>query len=87
MLNDAQRRTITEVLTTHDRPHGLQGYAGMGKTTTLRGYRGGGGEWVLSGRLRATNLAANQLRDAGISAETLQRFLTCGGPSHATPDP
>jgi hypothetical protein len=88
LLNDAQRRTITEVLTTTDRVHGLQGYAGSGKTTTLQVIREGAESrgYSVEG-FAPTNRAANQLRDAGINAETLQRFLTRGGSAHTTSDP
>src|ERR1700678_1504908 len=38
-LNPAQRRAIEEILTSRDRIHGLQGLAGVGKTTTLAAVR------------------------------------------------
>jgi len=84
MLNEAQRRTVAEVLTTTDRVHGLQGYAGSGKTTTLRAIREGAEASGLSVEgFAPTNRAANQLRDAGVHAETLQRFLARGGSAQA----
>lgn len=88
MLNQAQRRTAEEVLTTSDRVHGLQGYAGSGKTTTLRAIRDGAQSsgYSVEG-FAPTNRAANQLREAGVNAETLQRFLTRGGSAHAASDP
>lgn len=88
MLNDAQRRTVTEVLTTCDRVYGLHGYAGSGKTTTLHAIREGAESSGFSVEgFAPTNRAANQLRDAGINAETLQRFLTRGGSAYAVSDP
>jgi conjugative relaxase-like TrwC/TraI family protein len=79
-LNDAQRRTVAEVLAATDRVHGLQGYAGTGKTTTLRAIREGAEASGFSVEgFAPTNRAANQLRDAGMNAETLQRFLARGG--------
>lgn len=87
-LNDAQRRTIAEVLSSNDRIHGLQGYAGSGKTTTLRSIREGAESAGLSVEgFAPTNRAANQLRDAGVNAETLQRFLVRGGVQQAAADP
>ena len=88
MLNTAQRRTAEEVLTTSDRVHGLQGYAGSGKTTTLRTIREGAESagYSVEG-FAPTNRAANQLREAGVSAETLQRFLARGGSAQAASDP
>lgn len=88
MLNMSQRRTAEEVLTSVDRVHGLQGYAGTGKTTTLRTIREGAERsgYSVEG-LAPTNRAANQLREAGVSAETLQRFLARGGSAHAASDP
>ena len=79
-LNPAQRRAIEEVLTSHDRVHGLQGLAGTGKTTTLEAIRESAERsgYAVEG-FAPTSRAAAQLRDAGISAETLQGFLARGG--------
>jgi conjugative relaxase-like TrwC/TraI family protein len=38
-LNPAQRRAIEEILTSRDQIHGLEGLAGVGKTTTLAAVR------------------------------------------------
>ena len=75
-LNPAQRGTIEQVLTSHDRIQGLQGVAGAGKTTTLVSIRQGAeeGGYLVEG-FAPTSRAARQLRDAGISADTLQGFL------------
>ncbi|MDE1162004.1 MAG: MobF family relaxase [Acidobacteriaceae bacterium] len=88
LLNQAQRRTAEEVLTTSDRVHGLQGYAGSGKTTTLKAIREGAerGGYAVEG-FAPTNRAANQLREAGVNAETLQKFLTRGGSAQGVSDP
>ena len=88
LLNQAQRRTAEEVLTTSDRVHGLQGYAGSGKTTTLKAIREGAerGGYSVEG-FAPTNRAANQLREAGVNAETLQKFLARGGPAPGASDP
>ncbi len=87
-LNPAQRRAIEEVLTSHDRVHGLQGLAGTGKTTTLEAIREGAERngFAVEG-FAPTSRAAAQLRDAGISAETLQGFLARGGQEQFKGDP
>ena len=75
-LNRAQRAAVEEVLGSADRIHGIQGYAGTGKTTVLstlretieaHGYEVHG--------LAPTSRAARQLNDAGIPTGTLQGFL------------
>jgi ATP-dependent exoDNAse (exonuclease V) alpha subunit len=87
-LNPAQRRAIEEVLNSHDRVHGLQGLAGTGKTTTLEAIRDGAERngFAVEG-FAPTSRAAAQLRDAGISAETLQGFLAGGGHDQLRGDP
>jgi len=87
-LNPAQRRAIEEVLTSQDRVHGLQGLAGSGKTTTLEAIREGAQRngYAVEG-FAPTSRAAAQLRDAGISAETLQGFLARGGQDQLRGDP
>jgi conjugative relaxase-like TrwC/TraI family protein len=79
-LNPAQRAAIEEILTTRDRIHGLHGLAGTGKTTTLEAIREGAARngYAVEG-FAPTGRAAHQLRDAGISADTLQSFLVRGG--------
>jgi conjugative relaxase-like TrwC/TraI family protein len=79
-LNESQRQTIREVLTTRDQVHGLQGLAGTGKTTALETIREGAEKagYVVQG-FAPTSRATQQLRDAGITADTLQGFLTKGG--------
>jgi ATP-dependent exoDNAse (exonuclease V) alpha subunit len=87
-LNPAQRRAIEEVLTSQDRVHGLQGLAGTGKTTTLEAIREGAERngYAVEG-FAPTSRAAAQLRDAGISAGTLQGFLARGGQDQFRGDP
>jgi conjugative relaxase-like TrwC/TraI family protein len=88
LLNPAQRRVIEEVLTSHDRVHGLQGLAGSGKTTALETIREGAERngYAVEG-FAPTSRAAAQLREAGISADTLQGFLVRGGQKQANGDP
>jgi len=75
-LNAAQRRVVEEVLLSRDQIQGLQGTAGTGKTTALsvihRGAESAG--YSVEG-FAPTSRAANQLREAGIPADTLQGFL------------
>jgi conjugative relaxase-like TrwC/TraI family protein len=75
-LNSAQRNAVEQVLVSRDVIQGLQGYAGVGKTTTLESVRQGAEEhgYTVEG-FAPTSRAAHQLRDAGISADTLQGFL------------
>ena len=87
-LNEGQRKAIEEVLTSRDRVHGLQGSAGTGKTTALRTIREGAERqgYAVEG-FAPTSKAANELREAGISAGTLQRFLKQGGKERMAGDP
>ena len=75
-LNHAQKSVVEDVLSSSDRIHGIQGFAGAGKTSTLttvrnaaesQGYRVEG--------FAPTSRAARQLNEAGIEAGTLQGFL------------
>jgi conjugative relaxase-like TrwC/TraI family protein len=76
ILNTAQRRAAEEILTSRDTVQGLQGFAGVGKTTALKTVREAAEQrgYVVEG-FAPTSRAAHQLRDAGISADTLQGFL------------
>jgi len=75
-LNAEQRTAAEEILTSRDVVQGLEGRAGVGKTTLLRSVREAAESrgYVVEG-FAPTSRAANQLRDAGISADTLQGFL------------
>lgn len=79
-LNPAQRRAIEEILTSRDKIHGLEGLAGVGKTTTLAAVREAAQHngYTVEG-FAPTARAAHQLREAaGISADTLQAYLAMG---------
>ena len=75
-LNPGQKAAAEEILTSRDVVQGLEGKAGVGKTTLLKSVREAAERrgYVVEG-LAPTSRAANQLRDAGISADTLQGFL------------
>jgi conjugative relaxase-like TrwC/TraI family protein len=75
-LNDTQRRAIEQILTSRDQVQGLQGSAGSGKTSTLYAIRQGAEQngYAVEG-FAPTSRAAHQLREAGITADTLQGFL------------
>ena len=78
-FNAGQKRSVEEVLTSYDRVQGLQGRAGSGKTSVLSLIREGAEQngYAVEG-FAPTSRAAKQLRDAGIKADTLQRFLASG---------
>ena len=75
-LNAGQKAAAEEILTSRDVVQGLEGKAGVGKTTLLESVREAAEKrgYVVKG-FAPTSRAANQLRDAGISADTLQGFL------------
>ena len=79
-LNPAQKAAAEAILTSRDAVQGLQGYAGAGKTSALNAVREAAEQkgYVVEG-FAPTSRAARQLREAGIAADTLQRFLA-GGP-------
>jgi ATP-dependent exoDNAse (exonuclease V) alpha subunit len=87
-LNPSQRAVIQDVLTSPDRIHGLQGLAGTGKTTVLASIREGAEKsgYAVEG-FAPTSRAAAQLREAGISATTLQSYLARGGKGDTAGDP
>ena len=75
-LNAGQKAAAEEILTSRDLIQGLEGKAGVGKTTLLKSVREAAEKrgYVVEG-FAPTSRAANQLRDAGIFADTLQGFL------------
>ena len=87
-LNAGQKRAIEEVLVSRDRVQGLQGYAGVGKTTVLSVIRKTAEQngYAVEGFAPASR-AARQLRDAGLSASTLQSFLVRGNRQSAGAEP
>lgn len=87
-LNRSQKRAVEQVLTSSDRIQAIQGYAGVGKTATLSAIREGAESagYAVEG-FAPTSRAAQQLRDADISATTLQGFLARGGQEQTAGDP
>ena len=87
-LNRAQKNVIEDVLSSSDRIQGIQGYAGVGKTTTLTALRSAieVQGYEVQG-FAPTSRAARQLREAGIAAGTLQGFLTGTARSELAPEP
>jgi conjugative relaxase-like TrwC/TraI family protein len=87
-LNRAQQRSIEQVLTLPDRIQAIQGYAGVGKSVALGAIREGAESagYAVEG-FAPTSRAAQQLRDGGIPATTLQGFLARGGQEQAAGDP
>ena len=87
-LNDAQRKAIEQVFTSSDQIQGIQGVAGSGKTSVLDVIRQGAEAhgFAVEG-FAPTSRAAQQLRDSGISAGTLQGFLAQGGRETFAGDP
>lgn len=75
-LNRSQHQAVRAILTSEDQIMGLQGYAGVGKTTTLKALTS-----VLEARgyevigLAPQGRPAKLLANAGIQATTLQKFV------------
>jgi conjugative relaxase-like TrwC/TraI family protein len=75
-LIPAQKSVVEDVLSSPDRIQGIQGFAGAGKTTTLKVIRSAAEMqgYHVEG-FAPTSRAARQLDEAGIEAGTLQGFL------------
>ena len=75
-LNRTQRGVVEDVLSSPDRIHGIQGFAGSGKTTTLSVIRSAAeAQGFQVEGFAPTSRAARQLGEAGVEARTLQGFL------------
>ncbi|MBX7222686.1 MAG: relaxase domain-containing protein, partial [Blastocatellia bacterium] len=82
VLNSSQREAVRMVLANRDRVVGLEGKAGVGKTTVLEAIRRAAYREGFRVRgLAPTGKAADQLRKAGIEAETLQAFVKRSQPA------
>ena len=86
-LNRAQKNVIEDVLSSSDRIQGIQGYAGVGKTTALTALRSAieVQGYEVQG-FAPTSRAARQLREAGLEAGTLQGFLNATPKSGVAPE-
>ena len=86
-LNRAQKSVVEDVLSSPDRIQGIQGYAGVDKTTTLTVLRSAmeAQGYEVQG-FAPTSRAARQLREAGIEAGTLQGFLAGTARSGVAPE-
>lgn len=76
-LNDGQKQSVKQTLTTENRVTGIQGYAGTGKTTALRVTRA----MAESQNIKVIGLApsasaAHELSGSGIRSQTLAAFST-----------
>ncbi len=85
-LNHAQKSVVEDVLSSPDRIHGIQGFAGAGKTTTLTVIRSAAESqgYQVEG-FAPTSRAAKQLEQAGVQAGTLQGFLARGQNAERNP--
>jgi AAA domain len=83
-LNRSQQQAVEQVLTSDDRIQAFRGFAGVGKSSALGSIREGAEStgYATEG-LAPTSRAAEQLRDVGVSASTLQGFLARGGQEQA----
>ena len=90
MLNPSQQRAAAQIFESHEKIVGLDGMAGVGKTTVLASIREGAEKngYKVEG-FAPTSRAAGQLREEGIEATTLQSFLARGKnhPSATTASP
>ena len=77
VLNDGQKNAVRALLSGTDRVIGVQGYAGVGKTTLLDAARelAEGGGYRLIGLAPSASAAKTLGEEAGIASMTLQKFL------------
>ena len=86
-LNRGQKSVVEDVLSSRDKIQGLQGFAGVGKTTTLTVIRRASESQGYSVQgLAPTSRAAKQLSEAGVQAGTLQGFLAQGATANSRND-
>jgi conjugative relaxase-like TrwC/TraI family protein len=84
-LTGTQRMVVEQLLTSRDQVTGLQGTAGAGKTTSLAAIREAAEDHGYEAQgLAPTSRAAQQLEEAGISADTLQHHLALGDRARGT---
>ena len=78
-LSNSQRRAVETIMDSRDQITGLQGAAGVGKTTSLAAIRSAAERegYAVEG-FAPTSRAAYQLEEAGIESSTLQHHLAQG---------
>jgi ATP-dependent exoDNAse (exonuclease V) alpha subunit len=75
-LSSSQRAAVEQILSSQDKITGLEGLAGVGKTTSLSAIREAAeGEGYEVRGLAPTSRAAHKLAESGIESGTLQRHL------------
>jgi conjugative relaxase-like TrwC/TraI family protein len=77
-LNDGQQNAVRALLSGRDRIMGVQGYAGVGKTTLLSAARtlAETKGYALMGLAPSASAAKTLQNEAGITSQTLQKFLS-----------
>ena len=78
-LTDGQREAVRTLLLAGDTVVGVQGHAGSGKTAMLREVAALAGDRRVLGLAPSASAARVLAREAGVEAETLQRFLARHG--------
>ncbi len=78
ILNDGQQNAVRTLLSGRDRIMGIQGYAGVGKTTLLSAARtlAETKGYELMGLAPSASAAKTLQNEAGITSQTLQKFLS-----------
>lgn len=76
-LNQGQQNAVRAILNSHDRIMGIQGYAGVGKTTLLAAARELAEKkgYEVMGLAPSASAAKTLQAEAGIESRTLQKFL------------
>lgn len=79
-LNDKQRPAVEMLLTTNNQVVGIQGRAGVGKTTLLTAFRdqAEAAGWKIEG-VAPSHSAVKALAGAGVTGRTLQSWEAAGG--------
>lgn len=77
ILNDGQKNAVRALLSGTDRIVGIQGYAGVGKTTLLNAARELAEDkgYEVVGLAPSASAAKTLAQEAGIASQTLQKFL------------